>query len=50
MAIHKYLDKRKTEGKNPRMTYFFDVENVRDVLIKRVVIKKEQKRKPTQKH
>ena len=26
MAIHKYLDKRKTEGKNPRMTYFFDVE------------------------
>lgn len=26
LAIHKYLDKRKTEGKNPRMTYFFDVE------------------------
>lgn len=21
-AIHKYLDKRETEGKNPRMTYF----------------------------
>ena len=26
LAIHKYLDKRKTEGKNPRMTYFFDIE------------------------
>lgn len=26
LAIHTYLDKRKTEGKNPRMTYFFDVE------------------------
>ena len=26
LAIRKYLDKRKTEGKNPRMTYFFDVE------------------------
>lgn len=26
LAIHKYLDKRKNEGKNPRMTYFFDVE------------------------
>lgn len=26
LAIHKYLDKRKTEGKNPRITYFFDIE------------------------
>lgn len=26
LAIHKYLDKRKTEGKNSRMTYFFDIE------------------------
>ncbi len=26
LAIHKYLDKRKTEGKNPRMSYFFDIE------------------------
>lgn len=26
LAIHKYHDKRKGEGKNPRMTYFFDVE------------------------
>lgn len=26
LAVHKYLDKRKGEGKNPRMTYFFDVE------------------------
>lgn len=26
LAIHKYMNKRKTEGKNPRMTYFFDVE------------------------
>lgn len=26
LAIHKYFDKRKTEGKNPRMTYFFDIE------------------------
>ena len=26
LAIHKYLDKRKTEGKNPRITYFFDIK------------------------
>lgn len=26
LAIHRYLDKRKTERKNPRMTYFFDIE------------------------
>lgn len=25
LAIHKYLDKRKSEGKNPRMTYFFEI-------------------------
>ena len=39
LAIHKYLDKRKKAGKNPRMTYFFDI----DVFIRRVVIQKEQK-------
>lgn len=26
LAVHKYFDKRKTVGKNPRMTYFFDIE------------------------
>ncbi|GLC80066.1 DDE transposase [Lacrimispora brassicae] len=26
LVIHKYLDKPKTEDKNPRMTYFFDIE------------------------
>jgi Transposase DDE domain. len=26
LATHKYLDKRKSEGKNPRATYFFDIE------------------------
>lgn len=26
LAVHKYLDKRKSEGKNPRMTYFYDIE------------------------
>lgn len=25
LAVHKYFDKRKTVGKNPRMTYFFDI-------------------------
>lgn len=33
LTIHKYLDKRKTETKNSRMTYFFDIKNVRDALI-----------------
>lgn len=26
LAVHKYFDKRKIVGKNPRMTYFLDLE------------------------
>ena len=51
LAIHKYFDKRKKDkkNKNPRMVYFFDIENVNVVLIVGAVIKKEPKRKHTQK-
>ena len=34
LAIHKYLDKRKKAGKNPRMTYFFDIEKCKRCLYK----------------
>ena len=51
LAIHKYHDKRKRakKNKNPRMVYFFDIENVKIVLTGKVVIKMVQKRKHTPK-
>ena len=45
LAIHKYLDKRKTEGKNPRMTYFFDIEKCKRCLYKAGCYKEGAKRK-----
>ena len=45
MAIHKYLDKRKTEGKNPRMTYFFDIEKCKRCLYKAGCYKEGAKKK-----
>ena len=45
LAIHKYLDKRKTEGKNPRMTYFFDIEKCKRCPYKAGCYKKGAKKK-----
>lgn len=45
LAIHKYLDKRKTEGKNPRMTYFFDIEKCKRCPYKAVCYKEGAKKK-----
>ena len=51
LAIHKYLDKRKKSRKESSNDILFRYrKNVKDVFIRRVVIKKEQKGKPTQKH
>ena len=44
-AIHKYLDKRKKAGKNPRMTYFFDIEKCKRCLYKAGCYKEGAKRK-----
>ena len=45
LAIHKYLDKRKKAGKNPRMTYFFDIEKCKRCLYKAGCYKEGAKRK-----
>lgn len=45
LAIHKYLDKRKTEGKNPRMTYFFDIEKCKRCPYRDGCYKEEAKKK-----
>ena len=40
LAIRKAKDSRKSEGKNPRVVYFFDIEKCKRCPYRRVVIKK----------
>ena len=47
LAIHKYLDKRKKAGKNPRMIYFFDIEKCKRCLYKAGCYKKEGAKRKT---
>lgn len=49
MAIHTYLDKRKTEGKNPRMTISLMWKNVRDALTGMAATKMVQRKRLIQK-
>lgn len=52
LAIHKYLDKRKTEkkNKNPRMVYFFDIEKCKCCPYREGCYKENSKKRHIQKH
>lgn len=45
LAIHKYLDKRKTTKKNPRMIYFFDIEKCKSCPYREGCYKENSKKK-----
>ncbi len=49
LAVHKYLDRHRKEkkNKNPRMVYFFNVENANAANTKKAVIRMAPKRKHT---
>lgn len=45
LAMHKYFDKRNGSGKNPRMTYFFDIEKCQHCPYKKGCYKEGAKKK-----
>ena len=45
MAIHKYLNKRKAEGRNARITYFFDIKKCKNCLYREGCYKEGAKKK-----